>query len=81
MNPQGLDHLSGYICLALPALTVALGLVWFARRVRRARRAWREVGRRGEGLCERCGYDLRATPRAGAGHLSRCPECGHVPSR
>ena len=26
--------------------------------------------------CERCGYDLRATPTAGGTLLERCPECG-----
>ena len=34
-------------------------------------RLWRDRVRRREGLCPRCGYDLRATP-------GRCPECGHV---
>ena len=34
----------------------------------------------GEGLCSRCGYDLRATPEQGGALLARCPECGTIPA-
>jgi hypothetical protein len=44
---------------ALPLLRLGVGAVAFRRR-------WQ---RRHAGLCEACGYDLRATP-------GRCPECG-----
>jgi hypothetical protein len=48
--------------LAWPALLSALTTLLLIRHRRVA-------GRTREGLCPRCGYDLRATPR-------RCPECG-----
>jgi len=46
-------------------LTAALPAVWLYR-YGKARSASRK------GLCQSCGYDMRATPR-------RCPECGAVP--
>jgi hypothetical protein len=60
----------------LPALLAAvLPVVWVLPRLRRFRR-WRRHRR---GLCRVCGYDLRATPAAGAAGgpiLKCCPECG-----
>ena len=46
---------------AVVAVTTVLPIAWLARRARLQ-------GHR-QGLCPRCGYDLRATP-------GRCPECG-----
>ena len=49
------------------ALSMALPANWLYDHLRRRHR-----GR--SGVCEVCGYDLRATP-------DRCPECGSVPEK
>jgi hypothetical protein len=53
------------------ALTAFLPIGRVLRRLGRARARRRKQQR---GQCEKCGYDLRATP-------VRCPECGHVPDK
>ena len=52
---------------ALAVLTAIPPVAWFVRSPARRRRR-----RLAQGLCARCGYDLRATP-------GRCPECGADP--
>jgi hypothetical protein len=48
------------VSMWVPTLAFAIPPLWLIRRGR---------AKRGKGLCEACGYDLRATPE-------RCPECG-----
>ena len=55
----------GWACMFPLAFLVALA--WRAVELPRARRARRRYDMR----CERCAYDLRATPH-------RCPECGRT---
>ncbi|MGA2584685.1 MAG: hypothetical protein ABSG31_15525 [Tepidisphaeraceae bacterium] len=49
----------------LVILTGLPPLLWIFYNRRPIRNRWRRM----RGLCEVCGYDLRATPQ-------RCPECG-----
>ena len=55
----------GWACMF--PLAVGVGLALRAVELPRERRA----RRRYDGRCERCAYDLRATPH-------RCPECGRT---
>jgi hypothetical protein len=54
-------------CWSLVVLCALLPAIWSWKQLRR-------LTRYREGLCEMCGYDLRATPDC-------CPECGHVPTK
>jgi hypothetical protein len=49
----------------LTSIFALLPAIWLAQR-------YRKLDRRSKGLCQSCGYDLRASP-------DRCPECGRVP--
>jgi hypothetical protein len=61
------DHHVWHLCVPawlLVAMTLMLPAVWMIDHRKRRRRVI-------ENHCEKCGYDLRATP-------DRCPECGSV---
>jgi hypothetical protein len=66
-----LADLPGGFCflLLLAVLSVPVGIYVLIRVVRSDIRTMR----RDRGQCEKCGYDIRATP-------DRCPECGTCPS-
>jgi hypothetical protein len=53
-------------CIVLPVAAVAHGVI--TALLSRRESLWLERTR--QGLCTRCGYDLRAS-------IIRCPECGH----
>jgi hypothetical protein len=55
------------VTYTVPSWMLVLALA--ARPAIVARRVLSKHGRRGAGVCQSCGYDLRATP-------GRCPECG-----
>jgi hypothetical protein len=63
-----LDH---FLMISVPHWFVILLFgwvpVWAMIRFYKSRR------KKGQGLCQVCGYDLRATP-------DRCPECGTIPA-
>jgi hypothetical protein len=54
----------GLPCWFYAAFSGVIFLYWLGRRIQDRRRPV-------PGICQRCGYDLRATP-------DRCPECGTV---
>ena len=58
--------------VTVPYWSLAIPLAVLPVFVPLGRRYGRRAHRRRNGLCLRCGYDLRATPGA-------CPECGAIP--
>jgi hypothetical protein len=59
-------------CWPIALASAVLPALWFAHRSHGFLKRRRRVARIQRAQCERCGYDLRATPE-------RCPECGAMP--
>ena len=56
---------------AVAIIVVTVGTVGGILDLRRSCRDAIDLRRRRQGLCTRCGYDLRGSP-------DRCPECGQL---
>jgi len=68
-GPPALGGHEDYVNAVIPiwsifVVTAALPAFWLLR-------IWRRLRKGKDGLCARCGYDLRASP-------DQCPECGQV---